>query len=104
MDFQPPMLRQRRPNKPLDLRIVLDQKNFDFLRHVCPPLSFQNGFRVSPPREANVQPSAFDLEYELEPESNRCYLLFLTGAGSSHGRFGFLLMIVSKVIFGWVWG
>jgi hypothetical protein len=43
-----------------------------------------------------VQPSALGREYELEPESNRCCFLFLTGEGSSLGRFRFLLMIVSK--------
>ena len=43
-----------------------------------------------------MQASTLDREYELEPESNRCRLLFLTGEGSSLGRFRFLLIIVSK--------
>ncbi len=43
-----------------------------------------------------MQASTLDREYELEPVSNGCRFLFLTGEGSSLGRFRFLLIIVSK--------
>jgi len=36
IDLRPQVLRQTRPDKPLDLRIVLDQENLDFLWHVAP--------------------------------------------------------------------